>query len=115
MAFELFKPRRSIQRLPEKSVSITKTGLTFSKDLGKGIKTDYIQVYLDYDKKRVGLKPVKKGTLNAYKLQTMKGTTTSYYLSIPKVSALIRRKVYSVEKTPTMLVFNVPNIKQYEK
>ena len=49
------------------SVSLTKTGACFGSELSQKFNTSYIEVYFDYNNKKVGFKPTENN-LTGFKL-----------------------------------------------
>lgn len=108
MGFKLFQKGSHMSLgLPEDEVSVAKTCITLGMGVRKFLKEDFVEVYLDREENRVGLKPTKS-SLTGFKIFGKKETkTTSIVGSFIK---LLPKGRYKTKIEDGLIVFKVPEI-----
>ncbi len=104
MVFEILNKSRGINKVPDKSLNISKTNITFGEDIKEFLKDyPFVQIQIDKDEGLIGFKRTKVEE-NVIKIHSK-----SCSLRVPyKLKDKVPIKIYPVEIKEDMLIIEVP-------
>lgn len=100
-----------IHRLSENCVSIGKYTTSFGSEASKILTKKFVEVYIDYDGKRIGFKGTDS-TIRGFKLSRKDKTVRT---SCAKIQNLVERGHYPISIEDDMVVIEVQEFKEEEK
>jgi len=112
MTFELVVKRKqgSMVAIKPMQIAIRKNGFSLGSDIVNSFNgKEFVEIYLDYENKRIGFRAVDNG-ITGFKSQKTDAKTNTRYLVAKKVTARLNKGLFEAEMEEDMAVIKVPEI-----